>query len=63
MGEAYWAEVDIDEVVDVREEAIQVDVGDQLVWLPRSCVRGWEDLQGSGTIEIVERVAIKKELV
>lgn len=63
MGHREWVEIDIDEVVEVREKAIEVDVGDRKVWLPKGLVRRWENADETKVIEVEEGIAIEKELV
>jgi len=44
-------------------DAIFIDVGNNTVWLPKSQLEDWPDLNKSGEILMPEWLALEKELI
>ncbi len=59
-------EVTYDEVLHGTYEAVKLLIGDREVWLPFSTIKDVDDDQDldwdGGTIEVVESMAVEKEL-
>lgn len=53
--------IDFDELVHQTDDAYKLRIGQDLVWLPKYACRDLDE--EDGTVEVLERVAVEKELV
>ena len=53
--------VDFDELVHQTDDAYKLRIGDETVWLPKAVCRDLDE--EDGTVEVLEKFAIEKELV